>query len=146
MAKKHAAGVASVRILVEEERAKAGLIRLSEEDIRELKANARKAAGSPSVLRAIRPLVNAAIKTVSISAAQLRMLRAVDKLAKARRIPPSIRELGAELGISSNNGVSDSLRLLERAGLVTREEALARSTVITALGERTLAEMAGGEA
>jgi repressor LexA len=49
--------------------------------------------------------------------------------------PPTIREIGAELGINSTNGVNDHLRALERKGYLTRTEAKSRAIVPVDLGD-----------
>lgn len=41
--------------------------------------------------------------------------------------PPTLRELGAWMGIRSTNGVNDHLRALERKGFIVREELRARA-------------------
>jgi repressor LexA len=41
--------------------------------------------------------------------------------------PPTIRELGDALGISSTNGVNDHLKALERKGYLTREDGKSRT-------------------
>ncbi len=41
--------------------------------------------------------------------------------------PPTIRELGDALGISSTNGVNDHLKALERKGFLTREDGKSRT-------------------
>lgn len=41
--------------------------------------------------------------------------------------PPTIREIGDRLGISSTNGVNDHLKALERKGYLTREDAKSRA-------------------
>jgi repressor LexA len=43
--------------------------------------------------------------------------------------PPTIREIGLELGIRSTNGVNDHLKALERKGYLTREESKSRAVV-----------------
>src|SRR4029077_1839387 len=39
-----------------------------------------------------------------------------------RGYPPTLREIGARMGIRSTNGVNDHLRALERKGYLTRED------------------------
>src|SRR5258708_13415622 len=39
-----------------------------------------------------------------------------------RGYPPTLREIGAHMGIRSTNGVNDHLRALERKGSLTRED------------------------
>lgn len=41
--------------------------------------------------------------------------------------PPTIREIGDHLGISSTNGVNDHLKALERKGYLSREDAKSRA-------------------
>lgn len=41
--------------------------------------------------------------------------------------PPTIREIGDHLGISSTNGVNDHLKALERKGYLTREDSKSRA-------------------
>jgi repressor LexA len=44
-----------------------------------------------------------------------------------RGYPPTLRELGARMGIRSTNGVNDHLRALERKGYLTREDMKSRA-------------------
>ena len=44
-----------------------------------------------------------------------------------RGYPPTLREIGNHLGISSTNGVNDHLRALERKGYLTREDMKSRT-------------------
>lgn len=73
------------------------------------------------------------------TARQLEVLRAIARLTVERHFPPTIRELGDELGISSTNGVVDFLRALERHGWLTHVRGTARSTVLTPSGSAWLA-------
>ena len=41
--------------------------------------------------------------------------------------PPTLREIGAHMGIRSTNGVNDHLRALERKGYLTREDMKSRA-------------------
>jgi len=43
--------------------------------------------------------------------------------------PPTLRELGSQLGISSTNGVNDHLKALEKKGYLSRDEAKSRALV-----------------
>lgn len=57
-----------------------------------------------------------------------------------RGYPPTLREIGARMGIRSTNGVNDHLRALERKGYLTREDMKSRalrptSLAIAALGD-----------
>ncbi|MEZ4259155.1 MAG: transcriptional repressor LexA [Polyangiaceae bacterium] len=44
-----------------------------------------------------------------------------------RGYPPTLREIGARMGIRSTNGVNDHLRALERKGYLTREDMKSRA-------------------
>ena len=54
------------------------------------------------------------------------VLEEVARLTAANGWPPTIRELGEALGISSTNGVRRHLEVLERKGFITREPGTAR--------------------
>ncbi len=51
-----------------------------------------------------------------------------------RGYPPTLREIGAKMGIRSTNGVNDHLRALERKGYLTREDMKSRALRPTGLG------------
>ena len=46
---------------------------------------------------------------------------------RERGYPPTLREIGAHMGIQSTNGVSDHLRALERKGYLRREDMKSRA-------------------
>lgn len=50
--------------------------------------------------------------------------------------PPTLREIGDELGIRSTNGVNDHLRALERKGYVARRSGRARTLRLTDLAKK----------
>src|ERR1700734_678003 len=56
-----------------------------------------------------------------------------------RGYPPSLREIGARMGIRSTNGVNDHLRALERKGYLTREDMKSRALRPTSLAGPALA-------
>jgi repressor LexA len=58
-----------------------------------------------------------------------------------RGYPPTLREIGARMGIRSTNGVNDHLRALERKGYLTREDMKSRALRPTAMGGGTTAEV-----
>ena len=58
-----------------------------------------------------------------------------------RGYPPTLREIGARMGIRSTNGVNDHLRALERKGYLTREDMKSRALRPTSLATQTLGEM-----
>lgn len=51
----------------------------------------------------------------------------------ARGYPPTLREIGARMGIRSTNGVNDHLRALERKGYLKREDMKSRALRPTGL-------------
>jgi repressor LexA len=55
-----------------------------------------------------------------------------------RGYPPTLREIGARMGIRSTNGVNDHLRALERKGYLTREDMKSRALRPTSLAVQTL--------
>lgn len=62
---------------------------------------------------------------------QNQILSFIVKESEMRGFPPTIREIGEEMGISSTNGVNDHLKALERKGYLTRGEQQSRSLVPT---------------
>src|SRR5271157_144279 len=60
-----------------------------------------------------------------------------------RGYPPTLREIGARMGIRSTNGVNDHLRALERKGYLTREDMKSRALRPTNLANQAMAELAG---
>jgi repressor LexA len=72
---------------------------------------------------------------------QQQVLHYIRQSITERGYPPTLREIGAHMGIRSTNGVNDHLRALERKGYLTREDMKSR-----ALRPRDLdpSEIAGG--
>lgn len=54
------------------------------------------------------------------------ILSFIQRFARERGYPPTIREIGREYGISSTNGVRYYLNLLEKAGHLRRSERISR--------------------
>jgi repressor LexA len=54
-----------------------------------------------------------------------------------RGYPPTLREIGARMGIRSTNGVNDHLRALERKGYLTREDMKSRALRPTNIDHQT---------
>ena len=50
--------------------------------------------------------------------------------------PPTLREIGNEMGIGSTNGVVDHLKALERKGCLERVPLRSRGLMLTTAGER----------
>lgn len=55
------------------------------------------------------------------------ILQFIRRSIRERGYPPTLREIGAHMGIKSTNGVSDHLRALERKGYVRREDMKSRA-------------------
>jgi len=58
---------------------------------------------------------------------QHQVLRFIRQSITDRGYPPTLREIGAHMGIRSTNGVNDHLRALERKGYLTREDMKSRA-------------------
>ena len=58
-----------------------------------------------------------------------------------RGYPPTLREIGARMGIRSTNGVNDHLRALERKGYLTREDMKSRALRPTNLSSQVLGDL-----
>ncbi len=62
-----------------------------------------------------------------LTARQEQVLAFIRESILARGYPPTLREIGAHMGIRSTNGVNDHLRALERKGYLTREDMKSRA-------------------
>src|ERR1700733_8007350 len=58
---------------------------------------------------------------------QQQVLHYIRQSITERGYPPTLREIGAHMGIRSTNGVNDHLRALERKGYLTREAMKSRA-------------------
>ena len=58
---------------------------------------------------------------------QQQVLHYIRQSINDRGYPPTLREIGAHMGIRSTNGVNDHLRALERKGYLTREDMKSRA-------------------
>src|SRR5438132_9342716 len=63
---------------------------------------------------------------------QQQVLHYIRQSISDRGYPPTLREIGARMGIRSTNGVNDHLRALERKGYLTREDMKSRALRPTA--------------
>jgi repressor LexA len=63
-----------------------------------------------------------------------------------RGYPPTLREIGARMGIRSTNGVNDHLRALERKGYLTREDMKSRALRPTGMAAPAARPAAVGQA
>ena len=62
-----------------------------------------------------------------LTARQQQVLSFIRQSIQDRGYPPTLREIGAHMGIKSTNGVNDHLRALERKGYLTREDMKSRA-------------------
>ncbi len=62
-----------------------------------------------------------------LTSRQEQVLRFIRQSITDRGYPPTLREIGAHMGIRSTNGVNDHLRALERKGYLTREDMKSRA-------------------
>lgn len=62
-------------------------------------------------------------------------LNFIERSIAIRGFPPTLREIGAHMGIRSTNGVNDHLRALERKGYITREGLSARGLRVAPASE-----------
>ncbi len=64
---------------------------------------------------------------VNLTQRQQMVLDFIRQSIQDRGYPPTLREIGAKMGIRSTNGVNDHLRALERKGYLTREDMKSRA-------------------
>jgi len=69
---------------------------------------------------------------------QQELLAFVGKFAAERGYPPTVREIGAAMGIKSTNGVCEHLTALERKGYLRRAGFTPRGIVLTTPGQTEL--------
>lgn len=62
-----------------------------------------------------------------LTARQQQVLEYIRESIKKRGYPPTLREIGAHMGIRSTNGVNDHLRALERKGYLSRDDMKSRA-------------------
>jgi repressor LexA len=66
-------------------------------------------------------------KSAPLTERQEMILAFIRTSIRERGYPPTLREIGAKMGIRSTNGVSDHLRALERKGYLRREDMKSRA-------------------
>ena len=78
----------------------------------------------------------------TLSDRQLGILRFIQRQVGEQGYPPTIREIGAEVGLRSTNGVAEHLRTLIRKGYLTKQDMKSRALAPT---EKALAALGGPE-
>src|SRR5689334_8248198 len=68
---------------------------------------------------------------------QQQVLHYIRQSITERGYPPTLREIGAHMGIKSTNGVNDHLRALERKGFLTREDMKSRTLRPVGMGPKS---------
>lgn len=76
-------------------------------------------------------------KKAEISARQKKILDYINTCVEKNHVPPSVREIGEAVGLSSPSSVHVHLRVLEEKGYITRQGAKSRSMVLTEKGLST---------
>lgn len=61
---------------------------------------------------------------------QLEILQFIVQFIDAHGFPPTIREIGEGMRLSSTNGIMDHLKALERKGRIRRKRGLSRALVV----------------
>ena len=77
--------------------------------------------------------------SVLLTDRQQEVLVALQASTAANGYPPTVRELGAALGLSATASVHEHLRALQRKGWVVRQAGSPRTTRLTHAGQRLLA-------
>ena len=68
----------------------------------------------------------------NLSERQTRILDYIRYVTKVRNYPPSVREIGEAVGLSSSSTVHNHLNQLERRGLIKRDPSKSRTVQLTA--------------
>ncbi len=69
---------------------------------------------------------------MALSERQQQIYAFIQRFSSDKGRPPTIREIGSNVGISSTSVVNYNLNILEKAGLVTREKEVSRGLRLTA--------------
>lgn len=77
-------------------------------------------------------------RIIGLTASRSRVLEAILAHVAAEQWPPTLRELCDRLGVSSTNGVTQVLDVLEREGIIERERGKPRAMRITSKGRDQL--------
>jgi repressor LexA len=78
-----------------------------------------------------------------LSDRQLRVLEAIRKWMREHGYPPSVREIGDAVGLTSTSSVAYQLRVLERKGYLRRDPHRPRTVGVLVGGEQDAPELAG---
>ena len=73
-----------------------------------------------------------------ISSKQLMILQAIHDAIMDKGYPPTVREIGSQVGLASTSTVHGHLSRLEKNGYISRDPSLTRAIELTDLGQQTL--------
>jgi repressor LexA len=73
--------------------------------------------------------------TEELTERQIRILNYIRDVSKKRNYPPSVREIGEAVGLSSSSTVHNHLNQLERRGLIKRDPSKSRTVQLVADAE-----------
>src|SRR5437879_12955059 len=73
--------------------------------------------------------------TNELTERQTRILNYIRDVSKSRNYPPSVREIGEAVGLSSSSTVHNHLNQLERRGLIKRDPSKSRTVQLVADAE-----------
>lgn len=79
---------------------------------------------------------------MALSERQQRMFEFITKFSREKGRPPTIREIGTQVGISSTSVVNYNLNILQREGYIQREKEVSRGLRVVIPGAKTLADAA----
>ena len=86
----------------------------------------------PRSERAIRVARNRRVRTVSdITSRQQRILDFIERTVRERGYPPTVREIGDAVGLTSSSSVHAQLANLERKGLLTKDPSKPRAMTLS---------------
>jgi repressor LexA len=78
---------------------------------------------------------------IELSERQQKMLEYIRRCIAERRLPPTIREIGEEVKISSTSVVKYNLEALERRGFIERDQDISRGIRLTDVAARLLSNV-----
>ena len=80
---------------------------------------------------------------MGLSERQQHIYEFITRFSREKGRPPTIREIGASVGISSTSVVNYNLNILVREGLIQREKEVSRGLRVVGAGAKAIAEAAG---
>ena len=66
------------------------------------------------------------------------LMQVIDRLSRDRGYPPTVREIGVSMGISSPATVHGAIKILKRRGLAMSDDRIPRSLRLTESGKEFL--------